>query len=361
LRSGEERAGVDLALPLVPTVSVSGVVIGPSGPVGNVGVRLRHAGESLVQDQSADVAATTTRADGTFHLPAVPAGNYVARVLRRPRPALPAAALAEVPAEMRAMLGAMGNQGPLDAMTLFAEMPLPLDRDVEGLTLALTTGATLSGRIVFEGAGSPPVTTNISVALTAVGGEWTSGGMPGSLGRAKEDGTFTTAGYPPGRYVVTPTGRAMAGWFPKSVLVNGRDALFEAFELEGRDLSNVVITYTDRRGTVSGTVQAPTAGADASASVIIFPVAWREWIAGGMHTQLTRLARTPAAGSFSIAGLPPREYFVVAVANTDAPDIQDPTVFEALAQLATTVSVSEGETRTITLSIVPFSRQEVLR
>ena len=361
LRSGEERGSIDLALPLAPTVSVSGVVMGPMGPVGGVGVRVRHAAETLVQDQSVDVASATTRADGTFLLPAVPTGNYVIRVMRNARPALPAAQMAMMPAELRSAMGALANPGPMDAMTLFAELPLPLERDVAGLAITLTTDATVSGRFEFDGAGAPPPVQGMSVALTSISGEWSSGAMMpaamgGAGGRVSPDGTFTTAGSPPGRYLITTSGRMPPDWFVKSAVVNGRDAAFEPFELEGRDLSNVVITLTDRRSTIGGTVYTATGGAGTTASVIIFPSAWREWITSGMNMQVARLVRTLPAGTFSIAGLPPREYLMVALENTEAPDIQDPTVYEALARVATTVTVGDGETRTVTMKIVPLPR-----
>lgn len=360
LKSGEERGGIDLALPLAATVSVSGVVMGPLGPVPNVGVRVRHAAESLVNDQSGDVAVATARADGTFLMPAVPTGNYVIRVMRAPRPTIPAAQLAMLPEEMRSMFGAMANPGPLDAMTLFAEVPLPLERDVAGLTVTLTTGATLAGRIEAQGAAALPAVQGMQITLTSISGEWASGPMAmaqtASAVRVSEDGTFTTAGYPPGRYLVALGGRIPPGWFLKSAMVNGRDAAWEPFELEGRDVPNVVVTLTDKRSTISGTTQSASGGAPAQASVVIFPSAWREWIASGMNTQLARVVRTPAAGTFSIAGMPPREYLMLAVESNEAPDIQDPAVFEALARAATSVSVAEGETKTVTLRIVQVQR-----
>lgn len=359
LKSGEERSGIDLALPLAPTVSVSGVVMGPLGPVPNVGVRVRHVSETLLQDQTGDVAAATTRADGTFLMPAVPAGNYVVRVMRSARPTIPAAQLAMMPEEMKGLLGGMANAGPLDSMTLFAEMPLSLDRDVSGVTVTLTTGATLAGRVVTEGTSAAPAVQGMSINLTSISGEWASGpmAMMQSAGtvRVSEDGTFKTAGYPPGRYLVSLAGRIPAGWFLKSAMVNGRDAAWEPFELEGRDLPNVVVTLTDKRSTITGTSQSST-GAPASASVVIFPAAWREWIASGMNTQLARVVRTPPAGTFSITGMPPRDYLMVAVDNDDAPDIQDPAAFEALARAASAVSVADGETKTVTVRIVQVQR-----
>ena len=359
LKSGEERSGIDLSLPLAPTASVSGVVMGPLGPVPNVGVRVRHASETLVNDQAGDVATTTTRADGSFLMPAVPTGNYTIRVMRSPRPSIPAAQLAMLPAEMKTMLGAMAEPGPLDTMTLFAELPLPLERDVAGLTVTLTTGATVGGRIEFQGATPPASPQGVTVTLTSISGEWASGPMmmaqaSGAAG-VKEDGSFTTTGYPPGRYLISTAGRMPPGWFLKSAMINGVDAAWEPFELEGRDLPNVIITLTDKRSTITGTTQTMT-GAPATASVVIFPAAWREWITSGMNAQLARVVRTPDAGTFSIAGMPPREYLMVAVDSAQAPDIQDPSVFEALARAGTSVSVAEGDTRTVTLRITQVQR-----
>lgn len=358
LQSGEERTGVDLSLALVATVSVSGTVTGPNGPVGGVGVRLRHANETLVTDQSGDVATANTRADGTFMLPTVPVGNYVIRVLRSPRPGPSAAELAMMPAELKAMMGAFAEPNANDAMTLFAEQPLTLERDVAGLTIALSTGATLSGRLVFDGVAAVPEATGVQVVLSAVSAEWTSTPTfgAGSSGRVNPDGTFVTAGHPPGRYVISVGGRVMPNWFVKSATVGGRDALYEPFDLDGRDLSDVVVTFTDKRTTLSGSVQASATTAGASATVVIFPSMWREWIAGGMTPQLTRVIRTPATGVFSVTGLPAREYLILAVENDQVPDMQDPTQFEALARAATTVTLGDGETRTVTLKTTQVVR-----
>jgi len=358
LESGEERTGVDLNLTLVPTVSVSGIVTGPNGPVGGVAVRLRHANETLVSDQSGDVATANTRADGTFLMPTVPAGNYVARVLRSPRRGPTAADLAQMPPELKAMLGGLAEPNANDAMTLFAELPLTLERDVAGVTIALSTGATVSGRLVFDGVAAVPEATGVQIVLQAISAEWTTTPTvgAGASGQVQPDGTFVTAGYPPGRYAISVGGRAVPNWFLKSATVGGRDALYAPFDLEGRDLSDVVVTFTDKRTTLSGSVHASATTAGTSATVVIFPSQWREWIAGGMTPQLTRVIRTPATGVFSVTGLPAREYLILAVDNEQAPDMQDPTQCEALARAATTVSLDDGGTRTVTLKTTQVAR-----
>jgi hypothetical protein len=360
LAPGEERGNSDIALSLTPTVSVSGVVTGPDGPVANIGVRLHPVGERLLNDQTGDAAAATTRSDGTFTMVTVPVGEYVLRVLKAPRPGLTAAQMANIPEEMRGMLAGMAGGG--DTRALFAEMPLSVPRDVAGLTVSLGSGASLNGRVEFEGAATPPVPLEgMTVSLTPLDNDWMSG--PGAAGMSRsgsvaEDGTFSTAGYPPGTYVVAVGGRAVPGWYPKTVLVNGKDALFNAFTLEARDVNNVVVTYApaNTRGRISGTVQAPP-GYDQDISVVVFPAAWREWVASGMAQQLTRTIRPSDDGTFTVQALLPRQYLVVAVPRSQEPIAQDPTGYEALVQSAMTVTVDPGGTAAAALRLVEGGRR----
>jgi hypothetical protein len=59
LGSGEERTGVDIRMPLVAAVKVSGTVIGPDGPLSGVMIRLLNPGESD-GDMLGDVARATS-------------------------------------------------------------------------------------------------------------------------------------------------------------------------------------------------------------------------------------------------------------------------------------------------------------
>lgn len=355
LKSGEERAGVNVTLPLLPTVTISGVVMGPTGPAANIGVRLRHAAESMVVDAMSDVAAATTRADGSFLMAGVPQGSYVLRVVRPARPAAPTAAqLAEIPEEMRASMAAMFAQSPNDNRTLFAQAPLTVERDVTDLAITLGAGATVAGRVEFQGAQAPSNLNQLAITLTPLSLDWTASGSAflGQTGRVSDDGTFVTAGSPPGRYALTlQGGRAPSGFFLKSIVINGRDVTYDAFDLDDRDITGAVVTFTNRASALNGTVQAAAGAADAGATVVVFPAAWREWVSGGMNTGVLRVTRAAEAGTFTMEGLPPREYLVVAVSNTDAVDTQDPATFERLARVATAVTLGDGETRTVALRV----------
>lgn len=352
LTSGEERGGIDIKMPLVETAKISGTVTGPDGPIANVQVRVAPAAEADTGDIFTDVARAVTAANGTFQLFGVPDGQYVVKVLRPGRQPLPAA-VANNP-QLAAMMGgrAGGAISPSDALTLFADVPLSVERDVMDLAITLSTGATVSGRVEFVGTSAPPPMASIAVSLAQPGGA----PQPARPATVSEDGRFTTPGAASGKYFINITARTDApGWFAKSAIVNGIDALDQPFELATENIGNVVVTFTDRRTTISGSVM--TAGGVAvEGTVIVFPAAYREWISRGMPARLMRNVRTQAKGAFSIVGLPARDYLIVAVADDQLPDVQNPTVFDALSRAATTVTLSEGDTRTVSLKLAQVVR-----
>jgi hypothetical protein len=249
------------------------------------------------------------------------------------------------------MMGGGGPISPSDALTLFADVPLSVERDVADLTITLSTGATVSGRVEFLGTAALPQFTTVSLALSPMGGQ-VMAIRPSPVG---EDGRFSLPGAPAGKYFITGAGRTPPGWFLKSAMVNGIDALDQPFELGAENIGNVVVTFTDRQTTVTGTVTG-VGNAPAEGTVVIFPSAYREWIAKGMSPRLMRNIRTQQKGSFSISGLPGRDYLIVALADDQVPDVQNPAVYEALARAATALTLSDGDTRTVSIKIAQVVR-----
>lgn len=354
LASGEERTGVDIRMPLVAAAKVAGTVIGPDGPLANVQVRLLNVAEGA-DDVLSDVARSMTAANGSFQMFGVPAGHYVLKVLRPGRQPLPAA-VANNPQLAAMMAGMTGGRpggpiSPSDALTLFADVPLSVERDITDLAITLSTGATVSGRVEFVGTSAPPSFTSVSVALSPVGTQ-TMAIRPSPV---SDDGRFTTNGAAAGKYFITNAGRTPPGWFPKSAMVNGIDALDQPFELSTENIGNVVVTYIDRQTTISGTV-IDGSSAPAQGTVIVFPASYRDWIAKGMSPRLMRNIRTQAKGAFSIPGLPARDYLIVAVADDQVPDLQNPIVFDVLARAASSLTLSDGDTRTLSIKLAQVVR-----
>ena len=328
LTEGEVREGIDLSLSLVPTVAVSGVVVGPSGPMAGAGVRLRAMGDAPGETGS-DVAHTATRADGTFLFPVVPAGTYVASVVRTPP------ATASLPR----------NDGA-DRTVLFAETMVAVEKPVTDLVLTVAAPPRVRGRVT---AADPAVTafSGLQVIVSPLD-------QAGVINRAMTqpsavgaDGTFDVPAGPPGRYVLSVSGTTQAGWFAREADWQGRNVLHQAFRIESSDINGITVRLVQKTSAITGTVTGT-----GESTVVAFPEDWRAWVADGMSPSLVRQVRTSETGAFTLANVVPGTYAMVAVNPDVVGDVQDPTVIEALARRAISASVGDGETRTVSLKRV---------
>jgi len=333
LTSGEERTGVDLQLRLVPTVRVSGTVSDASGPVRGIGIALTPAGADQLAFASgsvSDIVSTLTDPSGAFRFPAVPPGAYQLRVLKVPP--VPTASPIEMPA------------GP----TLWAAMPLTVSSaDVDGLSLTLRTGLRLAGRIVFDGPSPPPTAAEIrtlTIALVPTGDQLR---QPLAPGRAGADGRFSTLGYPAGWYLASVSAPNQT-WTLASVTSQGRDVSAAPLNLTDADV-DAIITFTDHPPTLSGTVHAESGALDPGATVVVFPANYESWIATGASARMGRETRVDMSGAFHVRGLPPGDYFAVALRDEDAGNWSDLKTLAALARAATRVTIGASESRSVEL------------
>jgi hypothetical protein len=159
------------------------------------------------------------------------------------------------------------------------------------------------------------------------------------------NGQFTTAGYPPGRYLMQATAPGPP-WSVRSIVMNGRNVMEEPFELEGADLGGAVVTYTDRQTQLTLAVQSSRATDFADVAVVTFPADYQKWIQDGMPARRARTVMVGKTGQAVVAGITPGEYLAIAVTADVPVDLQNPQSIQMLAAKATKVSVAEGETRT---------------
>ncbi|MEZ5315811.1 MAG: carboxypeptidase-like regulatory domain-containing protein [Vicinamibacterales bacterium] len=350
LASGETRANLTLQLQLSPTASVTGQVIGPDGPVSGIGVRLLPDGNTgLVIDNGFETATTVTNAAGRFVFLGVPAGSYTAKVQRVPRPTVPVdvTRLSVVGGVVMTTSGSSAPPAPPTEPVLWASAPVGVGAtDVADVVLTLREGLRLSGRLVFDGASPQPPADRLqalTIRLAAVEGPT----IQAQPARPDADGRFETAGYPPGRYFVTPG--SIGAWSVRSILAGGRDVVADALDLD-RDIDDAVITFTDRRTSLGGTVTTTTPG-EVDAVVVAIPADYQGWIAHGMSIRRAPQATVAPDGRFSLGGLMPGDYLVAAF-DADAPvNTQDPEFVAAMARVATPVRVAEGEQRQVSLAV----------
>ena len=344
LKSGEARASVDMQLPLLPTVRVSGTIIGPDGPATGLAVHLVSADpdQGLVETAPDDVATSTTNGQGQFTFLGVPRGQYQIKVTRQPPPMLNTAADGSV------------SLGRGSTPAQWAAAPVSADTtDVTGLSLILQTGYSVSGRLVFEGTSPQPTAQQLGRGGVRLVQSQGGGGRAAAAGNAfvttNPDGTFSGAGFVPGRYSVIPQQWPALKWVVKSLIAGGNDVSDAPIDLAG-DVSNLIVTFTDNPAHVSGIVRDASGRPDPNAVVALFPPDPRAWgWPNGIHT---KSAPVGASGAFTFSNLPAGDYMMVAVPDGWQNTWRDPAVLEKLAPQATRVQLRDGETRTEDLRTV---------
>jgi protocatechuate 3,4-dioxygenase beta subunit len=362
LASGEDKSGIDLQLRLMPAVRVSGIVIGPEGPVRNLGVKLLPAGaDEFTTESGIEAASTATDARGVFTFLGVTPGQYTLKSLRMARPPSSSSSTMttiEVSGPNGMIMG-MSSGGPSSGpppplpteLTLSATMPVSVgESDVIGLSVSLRTGVRIGGRLAFEGSKEPPTPDQLqraSVSISPVGGSAPIQ-MALSAKRVETDGRFNSVGYPPGRYVVSASlpvvsGGGATGWTMKSAMFSGHDVSDEGIEISTEDIAGIVITFTDRTTELSGTVLDARGQPDKGATVIIIPADSQGWKQGVTNARRLRSVRTTTTGMFSAANLPPGDYLIAAVSDSTLGEWQDPKFLEKVAAVATRVTLDDGE------------------
>jgi hypothetical protein len=350
LKSGDERSGIDLQLRLAPTFRVSGNVSFPGGTAGLLTVRLTPAADDGTGDLGFDVATAATRQDGTFTFLGVPPGQFFVRVIKPPRPQIPPE-LANNPMVQMALGGG-------SAQALYGEVPITVgSSDITDIAIVLNEGAKLTGRLAFDGALPPPQGPQLrSLAISLQAADGRSAGAVAGFQQTTidQDATFKTPNYPAGKYLINaPVGQ---GWIVRSIVVDGRDVTNEPFELRDADITNVVITYTDKVAQVSGTVHVSSGGTVASGStVFMFPADYRARIANADGRRF-RNAAISKTGTYTFALLTPGEYFVAALDVDDVPENRDTPFFDAVSRVATRVTIGEGDKKTQDLQFVKVAR-----
>ena len=321
LRPGEEHLSADMQLAPVATVSLSGHVVGPDGPVNTTALRLVAANTAEIARES-DSLATMTDRNGRFTFPAVPSGHYTLRLLRGALPQPP-------------------RLEPALNTVVWADTPVSLGvEDIHGLVVEALPGIRIGGRIEFEGSGATrqPAPANIEITIEA------ADAIPGTAGRAASArvdsrGEFRSAPLPGGRYYVRIV-NSPAGWMFKSAVNEGRDVADTPLTLAA-DTLGVVITFTDRWSGVRGSVQ-NRQGPDPAAAVIVFPTDSDTWESSGLNPRRVRIVRPSRTGEYSL-NVPPGDYYVIAVRDEQAADWQDPSFLEAASRAAARVVIREGE------------------
>ena len=330
LGSGESRADLDLVLRLAPTVTVSGVLTGPDGPMGHVVTTLAPPDADLNDLDPAGVATAMTDARGAFVFLGIVPGDY----------------------RLSAALLRVTNEATGEGRPIWASQPVNVsETGVAGLSLAMQPGVRMNGRIDFKGSSTvtsrPSQRQVISLQpLSAV--TWRT--LPAVV---QADATFRSAGDPPGRYTLNAS--SPPGWFWQTTSLAGQPVLDEVIELTSSELSGLVLTFGPTTNRVSGRVTDSSGAPDPDAAVIMFPADSNGWREGIFTARRERKVNASSAGSYDIATLAPGEYYIAAIGTTSALNWQDPQFLERLIPGAARVTLGVEDQKNIALRTTTVS------
>jgi uncharacterized protein (DUF2141 family) len=322
----EERAGVDVAIQLVPTATISGTISSPSGALPpSLSVRLVPAGLQTEMLAGAGLRGLSAvpRPDGTFVFNGVASGAYT----------------------IKASIGGGRGAPPANTPTQWAAADVVVSGQDLDVPLTLQPGVAINGRVVFEG--SQPTAADLQ-ALSFVLVPSGSGGQlqASGGGRVDAEGRFTFAGVTPDTYRFVTTWNAPAArdkWSIKASTANGREAFEAPLRVNANETVDWTVTYTDKPTSLTGVFQDRGGRAATEYYILVFSSDRKHWTPGSRRVRMTRPATD---GAFSVQGLPPGEYFLAALTDLETGEWNDPTLLEELVRSSAKVTLRDGETTT---------------
>jgi hypothetical protein len=309
--AGGEVGGFHLTLIESHTYSVSGRVLAADGsPAQSVRIiTVNQSGPGQVSLRG----GTTTDLQGVFKVAGLLPGKHrlIARRGRREEPQI-ASASVEV-----------------------------IDRDIQGLTLGLGSGASITGRIVSESQESVLDWRRVEVVTRPAAGGRRGMMFGGGEARVEEDFSFRISNLPGGLYrfsVSLPPGNH----YVESIRTEGQDIIDRLVEMSDHDhLSGVEVRVSPEGSRISGMVESEEDGKPVDgATVLVFAVNPQH---RGSFSRFTRTTQTDQAGRFFLQGLAPAEYLVCALVEHEPGRESELEYLNGLEGDSTTIDLSAGE------------------
>jgi hypothetical protein len=305
-----ETKGVDFRLDRVAVTDVTGSVSGPSALAALLVLLPANPGDQI--------HARRVRADvgGTFTFRDVPPGAY----------------------ELSA--SAAGAWGRLPVEVSETTPPPPLQ-------LTLQQPFVVKGRVEFRGREALPASSQLeqmdafsvsirpavmapgaSIAGTVI--------MPG--------GEFSLGVRGPGRYILQA--RTTAPWVQVAGIINGQDTLDIPTEITG-NISDALVVIADRLTSVLGQVADERGQPATGGTAIVFSEERQYWTSS---RRVQVLAVLPG-GTFTVSGLPPGRYRAIVRRDLRPDQPATRSLLESLFENATPFELSEGQHRTLPLTV----------
>ena len=320
VKAGQESSNVSMALVAARLSRISGRVLNSSGAPVVQGFVMVMPADRMSMGMMMNAPAMTN-ADGSFQVLGIAPGTYNVTVRPRGTPA-PDAEFANV----RITVGSA---------------------DVDNVSLITARGAIARG-IVTTDEGTPPPMPPEQVQLFAQMTDPDAFTM--SFGEAKvhADWTFELTGLSEARRV---GGGVMQNpdWAIKAVYLNDIDVTDTATEfVPGQTVEGFNVVLTRKRTELSGQILGERNAPDTDATVVVFSDNPDRWNFGSRYV---RTVRPNQDGRYTLRGMPPHDYLVVAVKDLEPGQFQDPEFLESVRGHAMRVSLTEGESKVQDLKV----------
>ena len=319
VKAGEETGNVSMALIPARLSRITGRVVNSSGAPAMGMIMMRPVDRSTMFFTFMNT--TQARPDGTFQLLGVVPGTYDVSV--RPR----------------------GMPGP-DAE--FGNMRITVGQgDLDNLLIVTARGAIARGVITTDEGTAPPLRPEQVNVLARLAEPDT---MTVSFGENKvnPDWTFEISGLSDSR-------RLTAGvmqdpeWTVKAVFHNGVDVTDRDVEFTpGRTMDGFEVVLSRKQTELSGQIADDRGVPETDATIIVYAQDPQRW---GYLTRYVRTARPNQDGRYTLRGMPPHDYLVVAVKDLEPGQFQDPEYLESLRAHAVRISLGENDTKVQDLKV----------
>jgi protocatechuate 3,4-dioxygenase beta subunit len=312
---GREISDIVMTMKPIKAASVSGTVVDSRGqPM----VGMLMVGQ---QDGPGGFFATGSglKPDGTFELTGLAPGDYTITAQQ---------------------MGA----NPQEAETATMKITVA-GEDITGVHLAAAKPISTRGRVIVDpgaAASLPPrlllQTSSPQQIIPMMGAR-----MPTPV---QDDMSFELK-TPPGVYRLN-LAMAAQGWAIRSVRRAATDVTDSGFEVKSGDDTVLEVELTNKLTTISGLVTNARGEAVKDYTAIVFAQDAERWKG---NTRYLSTGRPDQDGRFSITGLPPGEYYIIALDRVESGESSDPEFLEKIHTRASRLTLNEGETKTVDLRV----------